>query len=81
MAFGFSVTSLGFIARFILAFIIIAYLYSKDSSDPAIRKGFVLLIALGAAVFVVGIIIFSLVFITGGAAFLGNALNNLQYYF
>ena len=41
MALGFSVSSFGFIARFIIAFIIIAYLYSKTPDDPAVRKGFV----------------------------------------
>lgn len=81
VSIGFSFFSLGFIARFILAFIIIAYLYSKNKTDPAIRKGFVVLVALGAAVIVLGIIFFSVFFIAGGAAFLGNALGNFHYYF
>ena len=81
MSFGITFFSLGFLARFIVAFIIIAYLYSKNKTEPAIRKGFVLLIALGAAVIVLQIIFFTLFFITGGAAFLGNALGNFHHYF
>ncbi|MBE6887801.1 MAG: hypothetical protein E7484_05200 [Ruminococcaceae bacterium] len=81
MALGFSVSSLGFIARFIIAFIIIAYLYSKDHNDPAVKKGFVVLVSLGAAVIVLGFIVFTVVLATGGAAFLGNALANFRYMF
>ena len=46
--------SIGFAARFIIAFVIIAYIFSKDRSDQSVRRGFVLLCALGAAVFVLG---------------------------
>ena len=81
MSFGFSISSLGFLARFILAFIIIAYLYSKDKTDTAVRKGFLVLVILGIAVVVLGIIAFTVVFVTGGAAFLGNALTNFRYMF
>ena len=81
MALGFSVSSLGFIARFIIAFIIIAFLYSKDGTDPAVKKGFALLIGLGAAVVVIGFIVFAVVIATGGAAFLGNALAEFRYMF
>lgn len=81
MALGFSVSSFGFIARFIIAFIIIAYLYSKTPDDPAVRKGFVVLVSVGAAVMVLGFIVFAVVIATGGAAFLGNALANFRYMF
>lgn len=81
MSISFSLSSLGFVARFILAFVIIAYLYSKNRTDPAIRKGFIVLVALGAAVIVLGIIFFSVFFIAGGAAFLGNALVDFNHIF
>ena len=50
MSFMFSISSLGFVARFILAFIIIAFLYSKDKTDPYLRKGFTVLIPCPAVV-------------------------------
>ena len=81
MSFGIPFFSLGFLARFIVAFIIIAYLYSKNKTEPAIRKGFVLLIALGAAVIVLEIIAVAVFMITGGAAFLGKAIGNFHHYF
>ena len=81
MSFGIPFFSLGFLARFIVAFIIIANLYSKNKTEPAIRKGVVLLIALGAAVIVLEIIAVAVFMITGGAAFLGNAIGNFHHYF
>ena len=81
MSFGIPFFSLGFLARFIVAFIIIAYLYSKNNTEPAIRKGYVLLIALGAAVIVREIFAVAVFMSTGGAAFLGNAIGNFHHYF
>ena len=81
MSFMFSISSLGFVARFILAFIIIAFLYSKDKTDPHLRKGFTVLIVLGAIALALGVIFMLIFFVAGGAAFLGNALTNFRFHF
>ena len=72
--------SIGFADRFIIAFVIIAYIFSKDRSDQSVRRGFVLLCALGAAVFVLGMLIFFGVFAAGSIGMLGNALTNFHYH-
>lgn len=72
--------SIGFVARFILAFVIIAYVYSQNREDASVRRGFVLLCALGVAVFVVGILIFFGVIAFSGATLIGNALTNFHYH-
>ena len=79
----FPILSTGFITRFIVAFAIIAFLHSKNRNDPAIRKGFIVLISLGAVVVLFGIVLFAVLFLTGGLAAMGNALSpfNYHYYF
>lgn len=72
--------SIGFAARFIIAFIIIAYIYSQDRSNESVRRGFVLLCVLGAAVLVLGVLIFFGVFAASGIGLLGNALTNFHYH-
>lgn len=72
--------SIGFVARFVIAFVIIAYLYAQDKTDASVRRGFVLLCSLGAVVFVLGILAFLGVFVFGGLGFLGNALTNFHYH-
>jgi len=72
--------SIGFVARFIIAFVILAYVSSQNRDDASIRRGFVLLCVLGAAVFVIGVLLFIGVFIAGGIGFMGNALTNFHYH-
>lgn len=72
--------SVGFVARFIIAFVIIAYVFAQDKNDASVRRGFVLLCALGAAVFVVGILIIFGVFAASGIGLLGNALTEFHYH-
>ena len=81
MSFMFSISSLGFVARFILAFIIIAFLYSKDKTFQHLRKCFTVLIVLGAIALALGVIFMLIFFVAGGAAFLGNALTNFRFHF
>ncbi len=72
--------SIGFVAKFIIAFIIIAFLYSRDHNDNDVRRGFVILCALGAAVLVLAVLLFLGVFAFSGAAFLGDALTGFHYH-
>ena len=80
MSLSFTLGSMGFIARFITAFIIIAFLYSRGKSDRHIKKGFVVLVVLGVIAIFVGIVFFIGFFAVNGASFLGNALHNFNYY-
>lgn len=79
-SFIFPFLSAGFFTRFIIAFGIIAFLYSKNKNDDTLRKGFIVLISLGAVVLVVGIVLFAVVFLTGGLGVMGNALARFSYY-
>lgn len=72
--------SMGFAVRFIIAFAIIAFLYSNNKNDKNLRKGFVLLLVLGAVTVVLGIVLAVGFFVTGGLGFLGNALPNIHFY-
>ena len=72
--------SIGFVARFTIAFIIIAFLFSRNHNDKAVRRGFVILCALGGAVLLLGILIFLGVFAFSGAAFLGDALTGFHFH-
>lgn len=76
----FSMFSTGFIVRFIVAFAIIAFLYSKNKNDTALKKGFIVLISLGAAVMILGVILFSVFFLAGGIGAMGEALSRFSYY-
>lgn len=72
--------SIGFAARFIIAFVIIAYVFSQNRSDASVRRGFMLLCILGAAVFVIGVLLFIGMFVFSGASLMGNALTNFHYH-
>ena len=71
--------SVGFIARFIIAFVIIAYLFTQQKGDKALRRGFVILCALGVAVFVIGFLLIFGVFAFSGMSFMGDALTNFHF--
>lgn len=76
-----SVTSFGFVIRFIIAFGIIAYLYSRDKSDKAVKNGFVWLVALGALVLLGTIIVVVTGLAVGGVGILGDALARFRFNF
>lgn len=79
MSFTFALSSLGFVGRFILAFIILAYLYSTNKNDEHIRKGFKILCIAGAVVFVLFVVLIFLLFMVGGLGILSNLGNSMQY--
>ena len=76
----FPIFSTGFVTRFIVAFAIIAFLHSRNRNDTAIRKGFIVLISLGAVVMLAGIVLFVMFLLTGGLSAMGNALSHFSYY-
>ena len=80
MSFTLTLSSIGFIGRFIIAFIILSYFYSKDKTDIHLRKGFKTLCILGAVVFVLMVIAVILVFFVGGFGILNNLFNNIHHY-
>ena len=51
MRFTFALSSVSFVGRFIIAFIILAYLYSQNREDAELKKGFRTLCILGAVFF------------------------------
>ncbi len=69
MDFIFSFFSFGFIGRFIIAFIILAFLHSSNKNDEYIRNGFKLLCILGAVVLVLFILLFLFLFFFVGVNF------------
>ena len=71
--------SVGFLARFIVAFVIIAYLFAQQKGDKAVRRGFIILCSLGVAVFVIGFLLVFGVFAFSGMSFIGDALANFHY--
>ena len=77
----FPISSLGFVARFLLAFVIIAFLYSRNKNDPYLKKGFKVLVVLGAVALALGVIMMLVALIAGGAAFLGDSLINFRFHF
>ena len=79
MSFTFALSSLGFVGRFIIAFIILAYLYSNDRNDQHLRKGFKILCIAGVTVFVLLVVLFIIFFVFGGLGLLNSLGNNLQY--
>ena len=79
MNFTFALSSIGFIGRFIIAFIILAYLYSTNKTDEHIRKGFKILCIAGAVVFVLLVVLFFLVFVVGGIGLFNGIGNSMQY--
>jgi len=80
MRFTFALSSIGFVGRFIIAFIILAYLYSKNKEDIHLRKGFKLLCIFGAVVFVLLVVMFFLFFVVGGIGLLGSIFDNVRYH-
>lgn len=73
--------SMGFVLRFVIAFAIIAFLYSNNKNDTALRKGFVLLLVLGGITVLLGIVLWFGIVLTGGLGFLGNALPNINFHY
>ena len=63
----------------IIAFVIIAYLFTQQKEDKALRRGFVILCALGVAVFVIGFLLIFGVFAFSGVSFMGDALTNFHF--
>ena len=80
MSFTFALSSIGFVGRFIIAFIILAYLYSTNKSDEHIRKGFKILCIAGAIVFVLMVVLFFLIFVVGGIGLMGNLFDTVRYH-
>ena len=72
--------SVGFLARFIIAFVIIAYLFTKQKEDLALRRGFIILCCLGGAVLLVGFLLLIGVFAFSGISFMGDALTNFHFH-
>lgn len=80
MRFTFALSSIGFVGRFIIAFIILAYLYSKNKDDEHLRKGFKLLCILGTVFFVLMVVLFFIVFVVGGIGILSNIFDGMRYH-
>lgn len=80
MRFTFALSSIGFVGRFIIAFIILAYFYSKNKDDEHLRKGFKLLCILGAVCFVLMVILFFLIFVVGSIGLIGNIFDGIRYH-
>ncbi|MBR2028519.1 MAG: hypothetical protein IKA10_06000 [Oscillospiraceae bacterium] len=80
MNFTFALSSIGFVGRFIIAFIILAYLYTNNKDDQHIRKGFKTLCIAGAVVFVLLVVLFFLFFVVGGIGLLGNLFDTVRYH-
>ena len=79
MSFTFALSSIGFVGRFIIAFIILAWLYSNNKNDEHIRKGFKALCIAGAVVFVLLVVLFILVFVVGGIGLMGSMFDGIRY--
>ena len=72
--------SVGFLTRFIIAFVIIAYLFAQQKEDKALRRGFVVLCCLGGAVLLISILLVFGVFAFSGLSFIGDALTNFHFH-
>ncbi len=79
MSFTFALSSFGFVGRFIIAFIILAYLYSNNKNDEHLRKGFKILCIAGVTVFVLLVVLFILLFVVGGLGLLSGIGNSVHY--
>lgn len=73
MNFTFALSSIGFWGRFIIAFIILGYLYSNNKSDKYLRKGFKTLCITGAVFFALTVLGLLLFFTVGGISLLNNS--------
>ena len=80
MSFTFALSSIGFVGRFIIAFIILAYLYSNNKNDEHLRKGFKILCIAGVTVFALFVVMFFLFFVVGGIGLLGNIFDTVRYH-
>ena len=81
MSFTFALSSIGFIGRFIIAFIILAYLYSNNKNDEHLRKGFKILCIAGVTVFALFVVMLILFLVFGSIGLLSGLGNNLYYSF
>lgn len=77
----FIVSSISFFGRFILALIILSFLYSKNKTDSYIKKGFIWLLVLAAIVLVIKIIVFFTMFVLSGVGILTSIFSNYHWYF
>ena len=80
MNFTIALTSIGFIGRFVIAFIILACLYSKNKEDIYLRRGFRTLCILGALVFAAVVLSLIIFFAFGGISLLGSLLGGGGYH-
>ncbi len=75
------ISSVGLFGRFIIALIIISFLYSKNKNDRYLKTGFITLLVLGGIVLVLSIIFFIFIFVFGGITILSKALGHYYWYF
>ena len=80
MRFTFALSSVSFVGRFIIAFIILAYLYSQNREDAELKKGFRTLCILGAVFFVLCCIGIFIGLFTFGLAGISHIAGH-HYYF
>ena len=81
MNFTLALSSIGFVGRFIIAFIILAYLYSNNKIDQYIRKGFKTLCISAAVVLALSVLALMLFFTIGGIGLLGSFFNGGHHSF
>ncbi|MEG2081742.1 MAG: hypothetical protein RR011_00765 [Oscillospiraceae bacterium] len=75
---------MGFTTRFIIALVILSYLYSKNKSDKNLKRGMTILVVFGVVVFALILLVVLMFFSIGGigALFGGlfSAFNNFGGY-
>ena len=81
MSFTFALSSIGFVGRFIIAFIILAYLYSSNKNDEHLRKGFKILCIAGVTVFALFVVMLILFLVFGSIGLLSGLGNGFHYSF
>ncbi|MEG0090978.1 MAG: hypothetical protein RR846_00555 [Oscillospiraceae bacterium] len=70
---------MGFTTRFIIALVILSYLYSKNKSDKNLKRGMTVLVVFGVVVFILSILfVLMLVSIGGVGALLGGLFGNFN---
>ena len=79
MNFTFAISSIGFAGRFIIGFIILAYLYSKDKNDQYLKKGFKILCVFGAVIFVLSVLTLLIFLSVSGFGLLTGLFDTVRY--
>lgn len=79
--FSFSLISIGFLTRFIIAFVILSYLYSNNKADTNLKRGLNLLMILGAVALAIGLVLIISLFAFGGIGVIFSILGNALPYF